>query len=168
MTYKIYLDNSATTRVDERVAKKVGEFFLENYGNPSSQHELGRRVKKEIQKARVKIADFIGAEASEIVKASWAKVQNKAKVNAGKLANDKVGEIVVRSEQLQVKLQRMVGQLEEKGYDVSGVEELVSEFETAVDNARQSHEQARTNYEAGNADEAKQAMTQAHERLKER
>lgn len=64
---EIYLDNAATTRVDPKVAKKVSEMFLENYGNGSSQHSIGRRAKEELDKAREEIAEYVGCEASEII-----------------------------------------------------------------------------------------------------
>jgi cysteine desulfurase len=66
MGKEIYLDNAATTRVDERVAEKVKEALLKGYGNASSQHSIGRKARAEVEKARKEIADFIGAEPEEI------------------------------------------------------------------------------------------------------
>ena len=42
----IYLDHSATTKVDSRVLKKMIPYFSMNYGNPSSAYFLGRRNKR--------------------------------------------------------------------------------------------------------------------------
>jgi cysteine desulfurase len=67
MMMKIYLDNSATTEVDGSVAKEVQEVFLKSYGNASSQHSAGISAKLELNKAREKIAKYIGCEPSEIV-----------------------------------------------------------------------------------------------------
>ncbi len=58
----VYLDNNATTKVDERVVEKMMPFFCERYGNPSSMHSFGGSVSKDIAIAREQISDFIGAE----------------------------------------------------------------------------------------------------------
>ena len=42
----VYLDNNATTRVDNAVVEAMMPFFSENYGNPSSAYFLGRKNKR--------------------------------------------------------------------------------------------------------------------------
>jgi cysteine desulfurase len=64
---EIYLDNAATTKVYDSVAKKVQEFFTEIYGNASSQHPIGINARNKLEEARKKVADYIKAEPSEIV-----------------------------------------------------------------------------------------------------
>lgn len=64
---EIYCDNAATTKVHPDVASKVQEYFLENYGNASSQHFVGKKAKKGIEDARKKIAEYIGAQPEEII-----------------------------------------------------------------------------------------------------
>jgi cysteine desulfurase len=63
---RIYLDNSATTRVDERVAKTVYEFMTEKYGNASSAHSFGQETKYALDDAREKVAKVINANVGEI------------------------------------------------------------------------------------------------------
>jgi len=58
----IYLDNNATTKVDEKVLEKMLPYFCEKYGNPSSMHDFGGNVSRDIATAREQIADFIGAQ----------------------------------------------------------------------------------------------------------
>lgn len=84
---KIYLDNAATTKVDESVAKRVSEFFIKNYGNASSQHSIGREAKEEFEKARKEIAKFIGAETSEIIFTSGGTESNNLALKGLALAN---------------------------------------------------------------------------------
>lgn len=63
---KVYLDNSATTKMDKRVLDEMMPFFIENYGNASSICSLGRTARKAIEEAREKVAKAINAEPSEI------------------------------------------------------------------------------------------------------
>ena len=87
---EIYLDNSATTKVDSEVAKEVQKFFVDKYGNASSLHSVGCEAGEELKKARGKIAEFVGCSASEIIFTSGGTESNNlalrglAKVNPDK------------------------------------------------------------------------------------
>ena len=63
---QIYLDHSATTKVDKRVLEKMIPYFTEIYGNANSQHTHGREALKGVDWARDTIAGLIGAKSSEI------------------------------------------------------------------------------------------------------
>ncbi|MBM4322871.1 MAG: cysteine desulfurase NifS [Deltaproteobacteria bacterium] len=63
----VYVDNNATTQVAPEVLEAMLPYFSEFYGNPSSMHFFGGQVQKKINEAREKVADFLGAEPSEIV-----------------------------------------------------------------------------------------------------
>ncbi len=62
----VYFDNAATTKVDERVIRKMLICFNKKYGNASSKHEKGREAKIELEKARRIIAKSINAKSKEI------------------------------------------------------------------------------------------------------
>jgi len=64
---QIYLDNAATTRVDDEVLKEMIPYFTENYGNASSMHFKGQEAKLAMEKARKIIAKEIGAKSEEII-----------------------------------------------------------------------------------------------------
>src|SRR5512146_511290 len=64
---EIYLDNNATTKVDEAVFEEMRPYFSEYYGNPSSMHFFGGQVQKKVDEARGKAAEFLGADPAEIV-----------------------------------------------------------------------------------------------------
>ncbi len=63
---RVYLDNAATTRTDERVIKAMLPYLNEQFGNPSSAHFYGLKAKAAIEDARETIANFINADPSEI------------------------------------------------------------------------------------------------------
>jgi cysteine desulfurase len=64
----IYLDNNATTRVAPEVFQAMQPYLTDVYGNPSSAHSLGRRMKSAVEHAREQVADLLGAaDPGEIV-----------------------------------------------------------------------------------------------------
>ncbi len=63
----VYADNNATTKVAPEVLEAMLPYFSEYYGNPSSMHFFGGQVQKKVDEAREKVADFLGADPSEIV-----------------------------------------------------------------------------------------------------
>ena len=62
----VYLDNAATTPMDDRVIEAMLPFMRGQFGNPSSVHSHGREVRTAIEKARKKVAELIHASPSEI------------------------------------------------------------------------------------------------------
>lgn len=62
-----YLDNNATTRVDDAVLAAMQPYFAELYGNPSSLHHFGAQVFARIEAVRTVVARLIGARDGEIV-----------------------------------------------------------------------------------------------------
>jgi len=67
MTKEIYFDNAATTKVDEKVVKEMLPYFTENFGNASSQHDVGIKAKEALEKSRKIIAKSIKVNTAEIV-----------------------------------------------------------------------------------------------------
>ena len=63
----IYLDNAATTIIDAEVLSVMHAASLENYGNPSSTHQFGRKAKTAIENVRKNIAGHFNVAASEII-----------------------------------------------------------------------------------------------------
>lgn len=63
---KVYLDNAATTPIDSRVIDKMLPYLGEHFGNPSSIHSFGRKVKVALEDSREIIAAAINADPSEI------------------------------------------------------------------------------------------------------
>jgi len=63
----IYLDNAATTPLDPEVFEAMKPFMLEDFGNPSSTHAHGRKVRAAIESSRKKIAELIHCSPGEII-----------------------------------------------------------------------------------------------------
>ncbi len=68
----IYLDNNATTRVDERVLEAILPYFTDFYANSTSTHLAGLSVKEAVENAAWQTADLINADADEIIFTSGA------------------------------------------------------------------------------------------------
>lgn len=65
---EVYLDNNATTKVDETVFEEMRPYFCELYGNPSSMHYFGGQVQSKVTEARRQVAGLLGAASpSEII-----------------------------------------------------------------------------------------------------
>ncbi|TLU52637.1 MAG: cysteine desulfurase [Chlorobium sp.] len=63
---KVYFDNNATTPLHPEVKKEMIA-AMEMFGNPSSMHAYGREARANVENARRKVAEFIGASEKEII-----------------------------------------------------------------------------------------------------
>lgn len=66
MNKVIYMDNAATTQVNEEVLNEMLPYFRQIYSNPSAVYSFAGEGKKAINKARQQAADVIGVNAEEI------------------------------------------------------------------------------------------------------
>lgn len=63
---RIYLDNAATTPMDEAVIAAMQPYMLQTYGNPSSLHHFGREAKVAVDNAREQVADLLNVNPGSI------------------------------------------------------------------------------------------------------
>jgi cysteine desulfurase len=77
---KVYLDYNATTPIHPEVKKTIIE-AMEFYGNPSSLHQPGRKVRALIEESREKVAEFINANPEEIIFVGSGSEANNTVIN---------------------------------------------------------------------------------------
>lgn len=63
----IYLDNAATTQMDERVLEAMMPYLTTEYGNAGTLYKFGRAANEAVQKARTQVAALINAEPEQII-----------------------------------------------------------------------------------------------------
>jgi cysteine desulfurase len=73
---QIYLDHAATTPVDNKVLKAMMLYFSDKFGNASSLHSFGQEASRAMEKSRMQVANFFGANLNEIIFTSGATESN--------------------------------------------------------------------------------------------
>ena len=91
----IYLDNSATTPVFKEVSAEIKKYLTAEYGNPSSEHELGEKAKLALNESRKKLALEIGAKPSEIIFTSGGTESNNLAIFGVSKANPQKKKIIL-------------------------------------------------------------------------
>ena len=64
---RVYLDNNATTKMDNEVFEAMVPYLTEYYGNASSLHLFGKETNKAMNESRETIAKHLGVEPNEII-----------------------------------------------------------------------------------------------------
>ena len=94
MPDRVYLDNSATTRVASAVLDAMLPHFGAEYGNASSLHRYGREARRAVETSRESIADALGVRHDEIVFTSGATEADNLAIVGSALARSGGGHII--------------------------------------------------------------------------
>ncbi len=120
----IYLDYSATTPVDPRVAAKMIPYLTEHFGNPASRsHPFGWEAEKAVDEAREAVAKLVNADAKDIIWTSGATESNNLAIKGAAhfYAETKGKHIITVSTEHKAVLDT-VKELERQGFEASYLE----------------------------------------------
>lgn len=116
---RIYLDNAATTKLDERVFKEMMPYFMEEYGNPSSVYSLGKNARQAIELAREKVAKAINADPSEIYFTSGGTESNITAIRGLAYSYRRRGNHIITTRIEHPAVLETCRQLENEGFEVT-------------------------------------------------
>ncbi len=118
----IYLDYSATTPIDERVAAKMAEYLTIDgqFGNPASRsHEFGWKAEQAVDLARQQVADLINADPREIVWTSGATESDNLAIKGAAHFYRKKGNHIITIKTEHKAVLDTCRQLEREGFEVT-------------------------------------------------
>ncbi len=125
MKLPIYLDYSATTPCDPRVAEKMSQCLLSegNFGNPASRsHVFGWKAEEAVENARRQVADLLNADPREIVWTSGATESDNLAIKGVAHFYSKKGKHIITSKIEHKAVLDTCRQLEREGYEVTYLE----------------------------------------------
>lgn len=114
-----YLDNSATTRCSERAKNKMVQILTEDYGNPSSLHNMGKTAEDYIKEAKEQIAKTLRCDEKEIIFTSGGTESNNMALIGGALANKRQGKHIITTAIEHASVQAPLAYLKELGYEIT-------------------------------------------------
>ena len=118
----IYMDYSATTPVDGRVAEKMAKFLTKDgaFGNPASRsHAFGWAADEAVKEARQQVADLVNANSKEIVFTSGATESDNLAIKGAAHFNQRKGKHIVTCKTEHKAVLDPCRELEREGYEVT-------------------------------------------------
>jgi len=125
----VYLDNAATTRLDERVLEAMTPFFLDTYAVATSQfgYSAGIEAREALESARATIARTLGAQPEELVFTSGSTESSNIAIKGVALAlGEKKGKHIITSRIEDFPVLHSARALEKQGFEVTYLD--VDEF----------------------------------------
>ena len=118
--FPIYMDYSATTPVDPRVADKMIPYLREQFGNPASRsHMYGWEAEKAVEEARAHVAALINADPREIVWTSGATESNNLAIKGAAHFYQKKGKHIITVKTEHKAVLDTVRELEREGFEAT-------------------------------------------------
>ena len=136
---EVYLDNSATTKPYSEVVRLMSEVMINNYGNPSSLHRIGKKAEDLLTESRSIIAKSVGCSEGEIYFTSGGTESNNIAILGYAMANKREGTRIITQRTEHAAVLEPYKHLESLGFDVVyiGVDEggfpNLSELKESID-----------------------------------
>ena len=115
----IYLDHAATTPVPREVADAMYEVLTGQFGNPSSQYQLGLDMKKQVEGWRKTVANALGCEAKQLFFTSCGTEGDNWAITAGCWQNRRLGKHIVTTAVEHNAVLESCKWMEKQGYEVT-------------------------------------------------
>jgi len=115
---EVYVDNNATTKVDEDVLNEMLPYLKEEYGNPSSTYSFGRKIKDKVNKARENVAKLLNAESNKIIFTSCGSESNVTAIMSVIKKNPNKKHIITTSVE-HASIMETMSDLEKCGYEIT-------------------------------------------------
>ena len=121
--FPIYMDYSATTPIDPRVADKMIPFLREQFGNPASRsHAYGWSAEAAVEEARAQVAQLVGADPREIIWTSGATESNNLAIKGAAHFYKTKGKHIITVKTEHKAVLDTVRELEREGYEATYLE----------------------------------------------
>jgi cysteine desulfurase len=115
---QVYLDNSATTKLDPRVLEKMKPYLTDDYGNASSIHFMGQKNSLVLIKAKEEIGKILNCEYDDIIFTAGATESNNMIIKGVAHANKDKGKHILISSIEHPSVLKPAEQLKSEGFDV--------------------------------------------------
>ncbi|MBD5432588.1 MAG: cysteine desulfurase [Lactobacillus sp.] len=118
MTKNIYLDNAATTPMDEKVVEVISKEMANDFGNASSQHAFGRKAREAVDHARDTLAQSINAKPDNIIFTSGGSESNNTAIFGTVRTRSDLGKKIITTKIEHPSVLNPMKRLESEGYEV--------------------------------------------------
>lgn len=121
--FPIYMDYSATTPIDPRVADKMIPYLREQFGNPASRsHAYGWSAEAAVEEARAQVAALVGADSREIIWTSGATESNNLAIKGAAQFYKSKGKHIITVKTEHKAVLDTVRELERQGFEATYLE----------------------------------------------
>ncbi|AVQ30794.1 MULTISPECIES: cysteine desulfurase NifS [Fusobacterium] len=116
---RVYLDNNATTKMDNEVFEAMVPYLTEYYGNASSLHLFGKETNKAMNESRETIAKHLGVEPNEIIFTASGSESDNLAIRGIARAYKNRGKHIIASPIEHPAIKNTLKDLEDEGYEIT-------------------------------------------------
>ncbi|RHG33290.1 cysteine desulfurase NifS [Fusobacterium varium] len=116
---RVYLDNNATTKMDNEVFEAMVPYLTEYYGNASSLHLFGKETNKAMNESRETIAKYLGVELNEIIFTASGSESDNLAIRGIARAYKNRGKHIIASPIEHPAIKNTLKDLEDEGYEIT-------------------------------------------------